>query len=424
MSGCDDLVRRRNEPPPRDGRSSQWSASDASDLLQAARQVVTPDGGAGCGGSSASHRRAASCARHLGIVPNSAPSFSAAPDDHASHPDRSGQSPRRRPVRLGQHPAFSSERFDGGDSDGLALNPDGVRPFGLLAGAGRWDEVCEQLFARVNSAFISGGAGAGKSTLLRRLHAFLRERYPAEGEVVVLAPTVRSAKTAGGMTYHSFFCFGRDYNPERLDPSIEAALLLHTARFRPIKARLRRVRAVLLDEVSLVGADKFGIMHELLSQARSDASLPCLLFVFGDFLQLGPVKGAMAFTAPCWQLLFGGFFLVLPGSFRQSDPAFIHAVRDARVGNCSDAAEGLIKDWRVYGSKYESMQYDVLHLMAHHKAVIMHSRACLQRLTPGAEARSFVAVDDVEQDPDRDVSISPPALASVSGESRRAALVD
>ncbi|OSX75828.1 hypothetical protein BU14_0219s0028 [Porphyra umbilicalis] len=249
-------------------------------------------------------------------------------------------------------------------------------------------------------------------------------RYPAEGEVVVLAPTGTSAKTAGGMTYHSFFGFGRDYNPERLDPSIEAARLLQTARFRPIKARLSRVRAVLLDEVSLVGADKFGIMHELLSQARSDASRPCLWFAFGDFLQLGPVKGAMAFTAPCWQRLFGGSFLDLPGSFRQSDPAFIRAVRDARVGNCSDAVEGLVKDCWVDGSKYESMRYDVLHLMPHHKGVIMHNRACLQRRTSGAEARSFVAVDDVEQDPDGDVSIPPPALAAVSGESRRAALVD
>jgi len=424
MSGRDDLVRPRNEPPPRAGRSSQWSASDASDLLQAARQVVTPDGGAGCAGSSTSRGRAASGARHLGIVPQSAPSFSATPDDHTSHPDRRGQSPRRGLGRRGQHPAFSSGRFDGGDSDGLALSPDGVGPIGLLAGAGRWDEVCEQLFARVNSAFISGGPGAGKSTLLRRLHAFLRERYPAEGEVVVLAPTGTSAKTAGGMTYHSFFGFGRDYNPERLDPSIEAARLLQTARFRPIKARLSRVRAVLLDEVSLVGADKFGIMHELLSQARSDASRPCLWFAFGDFLQLGPVKGAMAFTAPCWQRLFGGSFLDLPGSFRQSDPAFIRAVRDARVGNCSDAVEGLVKDCWVDGSKYESMRYDVLHLMPHHKGVIMHNRACLQRLTSGAEARSFVAVDDVEQDPDGDVSIPPPALAAVSGESRRAALVD
>jgi len=130
----------------------------------------------------------------------------------------------------------------------------------VLAGDGRWDDVCEQLFARVNSAFISGAPGAGKSTLLRRLHAFLLRRYKAEGEVVVLAPTGTAAKTAGGLTYHSFFGFGRDYTPVRLDPALEAARLLQTARFRPIKTRLSRIRAVLLDEVSLVGADKMGIM--------------------------------------------------------------------------------------------------------------------------------------------------------------------
>jgi len=312
----------------------------------------------------------------------------------------------------------------GAGSDGGALSPNGVGPIGLLAGAGRWDDVCEQLFARVNSAFISGGPGAGKSTLLRRLRVFLQQRYPAEGEVVVLAPTGTSAKTAGGMTFHSFFGFVRDYDPTRIDPSLEAARLLQTDRFRPIKARLSRVRAVLLDEVSLVGADKLGIMHELLCQSRSDSSRPCLWFAFGDFLQLGPVKGAMAYTAPCWRLLFGDAFLDLPGSFRQKDPSFIRAVRDARVGNFSPAVEELVKDCWVEGLEYERMRYEVLHLMPHHKGVLAHNRACLRRLTSGADAPLFVAVDDVEEDPDRDATLRRPVLAAVSEYSRKAALVD
>jgi len=81
-----------------------------------------------------------------------------------------------------------------------AVDAYGLAPIGRLAAAGLWGDVCEELFARINSAFVSGGPGAGKSTLLRKLRSFLAKRYAAEGEVVVLAPTGTSAKTASGMT--------------------------------------------------------------------------------------------------------------------------------------------------------------------------------------------------------------------------------
>jgi len=416
LTGGSPVKRRRlpvvaQEAPswPRSSRStsasapqSQWTASDASDLLDAARHMVTPSARAYFG--------------QRPTLPAADPA--GRPQQHGRH----GPSTRRLGGRAGLRPA--STRCEDDRVNGSLLSPDGVGPIGLLAGAGRWDDVCEQLFARVNSAFISGGPGAGKSTMLRRLQVFLRQRYPEEGDVVVLAPTGTAAKTAGGMTYHSFFGFVRDYNPVRLDPSVEAARLLRTDRFRPIKTRLGRVRAVLLDEVSLVGADKLGIMHELLCQSRSDSARPCLWFAFGDFLQLGPVKGAMAFTAPCWRQLFGDSFLDLPGSFRQSDPGFIRAVRDARAGKCSDAVQALVKECWVDGSKYERMKYKILHLMPHHKGVLAHNRACLQRLTSGTDPAVFSAVDDVEEDPDRDASLPRPVLAAVSETSRRAALVD
>jgi len=74
-----------------------------------------------------------------------------------------------------------------------AVQSSGLAPIGRLAGAGLWGDVCEELFARINSAFVSGGPGAGKSTLLRNLRSFLAKQYAAEGEIVVLAPTGTSA---------------------------------------------------------------------------------------------------------------------------------------------------------------------------------------------------------------------------------------
>ena len=57
----------------------------------------------------------------------------------------------------------------------------------------------------------------------------------------MLAPTGTSTKTTGGMTYHSFFGFGREYMPLRLDSKDEAEGLLATGRYGPIKNWLRKV---------------------------------------------------------------------------------------------------------------------------------------------------------------------------------------
>jgi len=176
--------------------------------------------------------------------------------------------------------------------------PSGVPPIGRLSASGRWGDICEQLSAGINSEFVSGGLGAGKSTLLRKLGSFLSERYTADGDVVVLAPTGTSTKTTGCMTYHSFFGFGREYMPHRLDSKDEAERLLATGRYGSIKNWLRKVQALLLNEISIVSAANLRVMFEFLARVQSDA-MPGLWFSFGYFLQLRPVEGEMAYTAPC-----------------------------------------------------------------------------------------------------------------------------
>lgn len=301
----------------------------------------------------------------------------------------------------------------------------GPGQLGLLAYAGHWQDLCERLAARRHGLFVTGGPGVGKSTFLRSLHKALCARWPRSGDVIFVPPTGSAAKTANGQTYHSFSGFPRDCRLQQKDPIAEASRLLKKDRFRPIARRLSQFRALLLDEVSMVAAEKFDVMVELLRQARPTTSQPCMVFSFGDFPQLGPLGGgSMAFTSQSWRQLYGSCMLELSRVYRQSDAGFVQAIRDARFWRCTASVRTLMQQCSVTGEQYEALRWKVFHLMPRLEDVGLHNTQCLAELCIGSKPKEFVAVDTVEVDKDRDVAHPPVNLSRVSILSRSAALVD
>lgn len=297
-------------------------------------------------------------------------------------------------------------------------------PLGRLAAAGDWPSLYEALATRGQSTFVTGGPGVGKSSFLRGLRKVLCSKMPNHGEVVVVAPTGSAAKTAHGQTYHTFFGFVRDYKAHNKDPVREAQRLLQSDRFAPIRKRLAQVRVLLLDEVSMVAADNLDIMYELLKQSRGEADRPFTVFAFGDFLQLGPLFGSMAFEAKAWPLLFGGSMLELTHVHRQGQPDFVRAIKDPRFGRCTNELTSRMKECSVSAEQYKAMKCKVLHLMPRHEDVQKHNAECLAELSAGRRPADFEAVDFVQEDKDRDMGLHAPSLHRVSTHSRDAALFD
>lgn len=313
---------------------------------------------------------------------------------------------------------------DRDDAEGGLPSP-AIGPLGQLAASGHWAPLLHTLAESGHCTFVTGGPGVGKSTFLRCFHKKLLDKWALPGEVVVVAPTGSAAKTANGQTYHSFFGFPRNYVVKMPDPVDEAARLLKEERFRFISRRLATVRALLIDEVSMVPADRFDIIVQLLRQSRSASSPPCLIYTFGDFLQLGPPGGgALAFTSRSWPVLFGNSMLELTKVHRQADTDFIRAINDARYGVCSMAVTALMEERSVTDEQYEALRCSVLHLMPHHDIVEKHNRDCLAKLCRGSEPMKFAAVDTIEQDKDREQALPSVDLSRVSEHSRNAALVD
>ncbi len=142
------------------------------------------------------------------------------------------------------------------------------------------DRALHVLKERQNG-FITGGAGTGKSTVIQH---YIREHLNGDEEVAVLASTGTAAILLGGRTFHSYFGLG--IMEGGVDQVIERAL-----KHRGIVQRLRKTGTILLDEISMIGAQEFMAAEKIARKARNN-SAPwggLRLIVVGDFAQLPPV---------------------------------------------------------------------------------------------------------------------------------------
>ena len=114
--------------------------------------------------------------------------------------------------------------------------------------------------------FVTGRAGTGKSTLLRALCDMV------EAEHVVVAPTGLAAVNVGGQTIHSFFGL-----PPRL-------IRQEDIRRSRNGAVMRRMKLLIIDEVSMVRADLMWAIDQSLRINRGRPREP-----FGG-VRLGPVR--------------------------------------------------------------------------------------------------------------------------------------
>ncbi|HKP95281.1 MAG TPA: AAA family ATPase [Fibrobacteria bacterium] len=137
-----------------------------------------------------------------------------------------------------------------------------------------FQEVMELVEEGCRCLFVTGKAGTGKSTLLQRI-----KRKMAH-QAVVLAPTGVAAVHVGGQTIHSFFRFP----PHVLFP--EAVRRLNGS------GLLRKLRTVIIDEISMVRADILDAIDVHLRRFGPERHLPfggVQMIFFGDLHQLPPV---------------------------------------------------------------------------------------------------------------------------------------
>lgn len=131
------------------------------------------------------------------------------------------------------------------------------------------------------NVFIQGGAGTGKSTFIDCLEEAFKKGNSQKG-VARIAPTGIAAQNVKGATINSFFWIQYDKNEDWIC-TLENCW---GGKFYKRKAQLlKQTHLVILDEVSMVRADKFDCIVGLLEAYSPDFQI----VIVGDMQQLPPV---------------------------------------------------------------------------------------------------------------------------------------
>jgi len=146
--------------------------------------------------------------------------------------------------------------------------------------------------------FVTGGAGTGKSVLISALYQSLIRwyafKFPEECEkiqVLLLGPTGKSAFHIGGTTIHSGLGITVSQNSQLTGLSAD--------RKSSLRNKFWKLKVIIIDEVSMVGAKTFRkIDHQLKQIFGSDRPFGGISIVtFGDFNQLRPVLDNYVFQS-------------------------------------------------------------------------------------------------------------------------------
>lgn len=187
--------------------------------------------------------------------------------------------------------------------------------------------------------YVCGPAGSGKTYLTREYAA-------AHRGTLLTATTGIAAINLGGTTVNA--CLGF-FDTKSLQESYTNGFL--TARLgRLWKAGVRRL---VVDEVSMLSGDQLTFLVKGVEEVNGrgyvlgkwdeedETEPPAMgLTLVGDFAQLPPVKEPFAWQSPEWPR-FAEHTVTLREIRRQTDQAFVQALRQARVGNGVAVLEAL-----------------------------------------------------------------------------------
>ena len=141
--------------------------------------------------------------------------------------------------------------------------------------------------------FVSGVGGTGKSFLIEAIKLMVGKIWASkEVTVSVAAPTGLAAFNVGGLTIHRLFQLPIEHEGKTAE-----YWSLSKVSQKVMKTKLRNVKLIVVDEISMVSSLTLTYMHMRLEELfGGEEWFGCRNMMFvGDFLQLQPVNGNPVF---------------------------------------------------------------------------------------------------------------------------------
>jgi ATP-dependent DNA helicase PIF1 len=210
----------------------------------------------------------------------------------------------------------------------------------------------ELLLESQDNVFLTGAPGTGKSFLISEY--LKREIY----DVPVIASTGAAAILVGGRTFHSFFGLGIMQGSKEM--VIEKAL-----KDKRLKARLKKVMAIIIDEVSMLSIDALDCA-ERIAKGVSKSERPwggLRVIAVGDFAQLPPISDnnnykEWCFLSEAWAK--SRFKTIeLKEVKRTEDAEYLKILEDIRWGQTSERVINFLNERVDEGKK---ISHDVPHI--------------------------------------------------------------
>lgn len=199
------------------------------------------------------------------------------------------------------------------------------------------------------NVFVTGGAGVGKSFLIRHFQRAIDSK-----EFPILASTGAAAVLVGGRTFHSFFGLG-------ILEGGPSATIERAARNRQVVKRLRTIKGMIIDEISMLAGPVLRVAEILCRRVReNDQPWGGLrVIAVGDFAQLPPVErdpakgGGWAFLDPVWE--WSQFERqILQTQVRCQDPEYMSVLAKIRAGVVDDEVTRYLNErTRVIETEFE-----------------------------------------------------------------------
>ena len=256
--------------------------------------------------------------------------------------------------------------------------------------------------------FLSGPGGVGKSHVIKLIHSDTLKLLKLSGtfepdDVIVLltAPTGVAAFNIDGMTLHSALLLGRS--------KYSGFQPLSHDRLNSLRTKLSHLMLLIVDEVSMVGANMLLEIHKRLQQIKgvSDDAVfgGVSILAVGALYQLSPVGQAPLFStvSDCYAQLYGSgslwvdHFIMheLTQVMRQRDDlAFSELLCRVRTNSCTADDVAILKS-REIAADTANYPTQALHVYRLNADVDKRNTDMLDSIAPQSAQFAIKAIDSV-----------------------------